>query len=63
MSERIAQTVDLHLFEFMALKWGWSYGDSNPRPLACHAHSNCRHMWLDVALCGVHLRLPWLGVA
>jgi hypothetical protein len=41
----------------------WSYGDSNPRPLACHARSARRHMWLDVALCGVHLRLPWLDVA
>jgi hypothetical protein len=31
--------------------------DSNPWPLACHAYSECRHMWLDVALYGVHLRL------
>ena len=23
MSERIAQTDDLHLFEFMVLKWEW----------------------------------------
>ena len=36
MPERIAQKDDLHLFEFMVLKWEWSYGDSNPRPLACH---------------------------
>jgi hypothetical protein len=41
----------------------WSYGDSNPRPLACHAHSARRHMWLYMALRGVHLRLPWLHVA
>jgi hypothetical protein len=26
-------------------------------------NSNRRHMWLDVALCGVHLRHPWLHVA
>jgi hypothetical protein len=41
----------------------WSYGDSNSGPLACHANSACRHMWLGVALRGVHLRLPWLYVA
>jgi hypothetical protein len=41
----------------------WSYGDSNPWPLACHTNSARRHMWLDVALRGAHLRLPWLYVA
>jgi hypothetical protein len=23
-------------FELIALNWEWSYGDSNPGPLACH---------------------------
>jgi len=41
----------------------WSYGDSNSGPLACHTHSGRRRAWPGVALCGVHLRLPWPGVA
>ena len=31
-----AQPAEAKLFEFMPLSWEWSYGDSNPRPLACH---------------------------
>jgi hypothetical protein len=40
------------LFEFMALTWEWSYGDSNPRPLACHSSLLCRPAMLDVLLAG-----------
>jgi len=33
---RRARKPDRRLFEFMALNWEWSYGDSNSGPLACH---------------------------
>jgi hypothetical protein len=39
MSERIAQTDDLHLFEFMALKWGVELRGFEPRTscMPCNA--------------------------
>jgi hypothetical protein len=35
------QAGEEQMFEFDTLTWKWSYGDSNPRPLACHTTSPC----------------------
>ena len=40
----------LGMFEFIMLSRTWSYGDSNPRPLACHADPVLSLMAPDMAL-------------
>jgi hypothetical protein len=37
VSLQATRAVGRPMFEYVALSWVWSYGDSNPRPLACHA--------------------------
>jgi hypothetical protein len=37
MPSASARTAIELMFELITLTWEWSYGDSNPRPLACHS--------------------------
>jgi len=39
VSLQATRAVGRPMFEYVALSWVWSYGDSNPRPLACHSKS------------------------
>ncbi len=36
VSLQATRAVGRRMFEYVTLSWVWSYGDSNPRPLACH---------------------------
>jgi hypothetical protein len=37
VSLQATRAAGKRMFEYVTLSWVWSYGDSNPRPLACHS--------------------------